>query len=540
MATIDVIKQSVNIEPSVMKTVVRLSQNENGRELTFELTNVENIPGGSTVTIRGTKPDGVVYSAPGTLSGTTATFTEDTQLTAVAGTWLAKILVTNGANTVATAFVEFIVEKDPVAPGSIPSDSQLDGIIAQAQAYAEAAAEYALGAPLIALTASDMTDHDAVYLYEGSEPGYTAGDYYYWNGASWVSGGQYGAGSAITVDDLISSSSRNPVENRAIYSALKMRVPYPHSGGGTLYGNNNQVLASTGVADGTKWVNMPSEPPHASNTDWGTVKIAAGYDPGGGKVTFSYHNNGADRTFSVPVLSGSERLDRNQIPDATDQYKGAVILDRTVTTQDKAADAKAVRDLIGDLSDLDTTDKTNLVGAINEAAQSGGGGGGSTVYPYDSNPEDLGTASPGVSDDYARGDHVHKLPIAAQNNYGTIKMTFNGDAPGGYIRLTGNVGNNDTEMSLEAPRIESTGTIRNKYIPAATSADYGGVKVTESPSYVTLGYKDSGSATTQDLAKRAAVITGATIDSAGLITFTNFSGISRFTLQLPLYNGGVT
>ena len=31
---------------------------------------------------------------------------------------------------------------------------------------------------------------------------------------------------------------------------------------------------------------------------------------------------------------------------------------------------------IGDLTDLDTTDKTNLVAAINEAAQSGGGGGG--------------------------------------------------------------------------------------------------------------------------------------------------------------------
>lgn len=542
MAIIDTVKQAVDIEPSVMRTVVRLAQNENGRNLTFELLNVESIPAGSTVTISGTKPDGVVYSASGTLSGTSATFVEDVQLTAVDGDWLATIKVINGANTVATAYVEFIIEKDPVNPGAIPSDSQLNGIIAQCQAYSEAAAEYALGAPLVALTAAGMTDHDKVYLYMGNEAGYTAGNYYYWNGSAWSSGGTYGSGASITIDPAISSSSTNAVENRAVYGAIKSRVPYPHSGGGTLYGNNNQVLASTGAADGTKWVNMPSEPPHASNTDWGTVKIAAGYDPGGGKVTVSYYNNGADRTFNVPVLSGSEKLDRNQLPDATNQYKGAVILDRTVTTQDKAADAKAVRDLIGDLANLDTTDKTNLVGAINEAAQSGGGGGGS-VSPYDSDPADLGTASPGVSDDYARGDHVHELPIAEQNKYGAVKMMFAGDAPGGYIQWTGNIGNNNSEFSVQAPRIESSGTIRNKYIPAAVlndSSDYGGVKLASSPGVFSIGYKSGGSEYTQNIAKAEDVAASASIDSSGLITFKNSSNTSVFTLQLPLYSGGVS
>ena len=37
----------------------------------------------------------------------------------------------------------------------------------------------------------------------------------------------------------------------------------------------------------------------------------------------------------------------------------------------------------------------------------GAAGGGSSVSPYTSNPEMDGTASAGVSDDYARGDHVH-------------------------------------------------------------------------------------------------------------------------------------
>ena len=40
-------------------------------------------------------------------------------------------------------------------------------------------------------------------------------------------------------------------------------------------------------------------------------------------------------------------------------------------------------------------------------------GGGSSVSPYTSNPAPLGTASPGSSADYARGDHVHPKPTAA-------------------------------------------------------------------------------------------------------------------------------
>ena len=70
-----------------------------------------------------------------------------------------------------------------------------------------------------------------------------------------------------------------------------------------------------------------------------------------------------------------------------------------------------LREDIGDLDDLETEDKSNLVAAINEAAQSGGGGGGG-VSPYTSDPAALGTASPGSVNKYSRGDHVHPLPTA--------------------------------------------------------------------------------------------------------------------------------
>lgn len=47
------------------------------------------------------------------------------------------------------------------------------------------------------------------------------------------------------------------------------------------------------------------------------------------------------------------------------------------------------------------------------AALEGGGGGGSGPSPYTSNPAALGSASPGSSAQYSRGDHVHPLPAAA-------------------------------------------------------------------------------------------------------------------------------
>jgi len=59
------------------------------------------------------------------------------------------------------------------------------------------------GAPLVAATAAAMTDHNRVYVYVGSETGYTAGNWYYWNGSAWASGGVYNA-IALQTDKTLS------------------------------------------------------------------------------------------------------------------------------------------------------------------------------------------------------------------------------------------------------------------------------------------------------------------------------------------------
>lgn len=60
--------------------------------------------------------------------------------------------------------------------------------------------QIANGSPTPVSTVAEMTDESAVYLYTGPETGYTAGNWYFWNGSAWTSGGQYGG--AVTDSTL--------------------------------------------------------------------------------------------------------------------------------------------------------------------------------------------------------------------------------------------------------------------------------------------------------------------------------------------------
>lgn len=64
-----------------------------------------------------------------------------------------------------------------------------------------------VGSPLVANTAADMTDHNKIYVYTGSETGYTAGNWYYWNGSAWASGGVYNS-VAVQTDTTLTVSGK--------------------------------------------------------------------------------------------------------------------------------------------------------------------------------------------------------------------------------------------------------------------------------------------------------------------------------------------
>lgn len=66
---------------------------------------------------------------------------------------------------------------------------------------------------------SNMTDHDKVYLYVGSESGENPGYWYYYNGTDFVPGGLYASG--ITVDATPTQGSSNAVSSGGVYDALE-------------------------------------------------------------------------------------------------------------------------------------------------------------------------------------------------------------------------------------------------------------------------------------------------------------------------------
>ena len=45
----------------------------------------------------------------------------------------------------------------------------------------------------VAPTVASMTDKEQIYVYTGTEEGYTFGNWYYWDGTAWTSGGAYNA-----------------------------------------------------------------------------------------------------------------------------------------------------------------------------------------------------------------------------------------------------------------------------------------------------------------------------------------------------------
>lgn len=77
------------------------------------------------------------------------------------------------------------------------------------------------GAPMPVDTVAEMIDTTKVYLYVGSETGYTFGDWYYYNGTAWVSGGKWGA------DGGVNTNARNLLDyilERVAYTETGMQV----------------------------------------------------------------------------------------------------------------------------------------------------------------------------------------------------------------------------------------------------------------------------------------------------------------------------
>lgn len=110
-----------------------------------------------------------------------------------------------GLQESAAASATVAVESKESAEASATTASQAaqsasEDAEATSQALQEAIALY--NGPLTAKTAAEMTQTNRIYVYTGSESGYTFGDWYYYNGSTWQSGGTYNA-TAMDLDDTL-------------------------------------------------------------------------------------------------------------------------------------------------------------------------------------------------------------------------------------------------------------------------------------------------------------------------------------------------
>ena len=118
----------------------------------------------------------------------------------------------------------------------------------------DAAARAGIGSPLMAATVADMTDNTKIYVYTGSESGYTFGNWYYFNGTAWVSGGVYNS-AAINVDDTLSVEGAAADAKaagdgiRAIDAELDQKANIDGVYEGMTVGNAEQLISSVTSID---------------------------------------------------------------------------------------------------------------------------------------------------------------------------------------------------------------------------------------------------------------------------------------------------
>lgn len=90
----------------------------------------------------------------------------------------------------------------------------------------------AVGSPLVANTALEMTDREKIYVYTGSETGYTYGHWYYWDGSTWADGGVYNSAAVQTDKTLLLSDK--PADAKTVGDILRSMTATDTTGEGDI------------------------------------------------------------------------------------------------------------------------------------------------------------------------------------------------------------------------------------------------------------------------------------------------------------------
>lgn len=181
--------------------VINANQYDRGEQWLFKLFNSDGtqyVP--SSGAIVGIKSDNLGIINTGSVDAQGRVVINETQqMTAAVGKAVFELVIDDGTHGTAN----FVVLVEP-KPGDNADLSETDiSMIEQAVEAASTIKPY--GSPLVASTVAGMTDHEKVYVYVGSETGYTSGNWYYWDGSAWTSGGVYNS-VAVQTDTTLTLS----------------------------------------------------------------------------------------------------------------------------------------------------------------------------------------------------------------------------------------------------------------------------------------------------------------------------------------------
>ena len=196
---------TVDIAPRQLGDPVYVSQGDIGRIINVHMYDGDDPyipPAGVTPYIQGLKPSGLGFNVQGTITDNICTFSTTDEMTDEVGDMVAEVRLIKTGMDIGTANFRYSVEERPRPDGTtdgtievitdVIADALNDALDAIETAGAAAVAQLATAGGVVARTVAEMTDESAVYLYTGSESGYTAGNWYYYDGTEWTSGGTYG------------------------------------------------------------------------------------------------------------------------------------------------------------------------------------------------------------------------------------------------------------------------------------------------------------------------------------------------------------